>query len=64
MVTLNRVGGTNLDRNAEFYGKSRDTKPTKANGEGLKLRNGDLFVEMDTASVYFYDESTDTWLEA
>ena len=64
MVTLNRVGGTNIDRNADFYGKSTDTKPTKANGEGLKLQNGDTFIEIDTSNVFFYDVDTDTWLQA
>ena len=63
MVTLNRVGGTDIERSSEFYGKSTDTKPT-VDKNGQPLVNGSVFVEIDTSEVYFYDEATQTWLQA
>lgn len=63
MVTLNRVGGTDIERSAEFYGKSTDIKPT-VDANGQPLVNGSVFVEIDTSEVYFYDEATQTWLQA
>jgi hypothetical protein len=63
MVTVNRVGGTDIERSTELYGKSTDTKPTAdANGEALP--NGSIFVEIDTSQAYFYDADTKTWLPA
>lgn len=57
MVTLERASYQSASRNNEFYGKSTDTKPTK------NVSNGDIFYEMDTSTVYMYDEQTSTWLE-
>jgi hypothetical protein len=62
-VTINRVGGTDIERSAEFYGKSTDTKPT-VDANGQPLVNGSVYVEMDTSEVYFYDADTKSWLQA
>ena len=62
-VTINRVGGTDIERSAEFYGKSTDTKPT-VDANGRPLVNGSTYIEMDTSEVYFYDVDTQSWLQA
>lgn len=41
----------------EYDGLSTDTKPTE------KVRNGSVFVEMDTAKIYLYDATNSEWLE-
>ena len=40
-----------------YYGLSTNDKPTSGVG------NGSCFVEMDTSTVFFYDETNDVWLE-
>lgn len=40
-----------------YYGLHDETKPTTAVG------NGSCFVEMDTSTVFFYDETNGVWLE-
>ena len=40
-----------------YYGLSTDDKP--ATGVG----NGSCFIEMDTSTVYFYDEADSSWRE-
>lgn len=42
--------------NTTYQGLSTDTKPTDA-------RNGDIFAEMDTDSVYIFDEENAEWRE-
>jgi len=39
---------------ATVYGLSTDTKP-------LNCVNGTCFVEMDTSSMYFFDEENHKW---
>lgn len=39
----------------EFRGLSTDTKPTE------HVNNGDIFIEMDTSSIYFYDKTNEVW---
>lgn len=39
----------------EFSGLSTDEKPTH------DVLNGSLFHEVDTATIYAYDEATQTW---
>jgi hypothetical protein len=48
-MILNRVGASEVDKSAEFRGLSTDTKPTQG------LNEGDVFLEMDTGEVYFWD---------
>lgn len=45
-----------------FFGLSSDTKPITVFGDGV-LENGSAFVEMDTATVYFYDAENAGWKE-
>lgn len=44
-------------------GLSTDTKPTKEYN-GHKIANGSSFFELDTQSIAFYDESTESWLKS
>lgn len=45
------------DNNKTYFGLSTDTKPTDG------ANNGDLFIEMDTSKIYFYDAAGEQWLE-
>lgn len=40
-----------------FYGLSTDIKPTE------NIVNGSAFIEMDTGTLYFYDQAGETWRE-
>ena len=40
----------------DLYGLSTDTKPTD-------VPNGSVFVEMDTSTIYGFDEENTTWEE-
>lgn len=42
----------------EFAGLHTDTKPTDEVG------TGSVFLEVDTTDVYFYDESSESWIKA
>lgn len=41
----------------EYDGLSTDTKPTDG------VRNGSVFVEMDTGKEYLFDAENDQWVE-
>lgn len=58
MVSIDK---TDLTETLAFKGLSTDTKPT-LEFEGLEIKNGSSFFEMDTQDVYFYDGGTNTWL--
>jgi hypothetical protein len=57
MVTLNRIGGQEVDNTTEFRGKSTDTKPISSD-----IANMSTFLEADTGNLYFYDSDTQTWI--
>lgn len=57
MVTLDRMGGTNVINSAEFKGLSTDTKPIDS------VPNGSTFYEMDTQKVYMFDAENQLWIE-
>ena len=42
----------------EYYGKSTDTQPLYADG----ARNADVFFNIDTSVVQFFDQDGDTWV--
>lgn len=50
MVTVNNL----ID---EYDGLKDDTKPTDG------VRNGSVFVEMDTGKIYLFDEQNGEWIE-
>ena len=52
-------GGGDYGQGAVYtcFGKEADTKPTE------NMTNGSVFIEMDTAKAYGFDEETREWLE-
>lgn len=52
MVTMSNA----YEEPRTYYGLSEDTKPALA-------PNGSLFVEMDTSTLYLFDEAGAQWLE-
>ena len=61
MITYDGIPTTEEERNFDFRGLSTDTKPT---GEynGLAIKNGSTFFEIDTQTVKFYDADSETWV--
>lgn len=49
--------GSKDTKNTVFYGMSTDEKPI------ANTANGSVFIEMDTAKLYFYDAENTTWYE-
>lgn len=41
----------------EFAGKSKDTKPT------VGIGTGSIFTEVDTRTVFFFDEEDNEWID-
>ena len=54
-MTIDKVGGTVETKHVEIYGKSTETKPTQ------NIHENDLYVEVDTGDVYYFDIATHTW---
>lgn len=52
-----RVTDDGVTSIVEYDGLSTDTKPLYDDG----ARNADIFLEMDTSSVYKFDEDGNTW---
>lgn len=46
----------------ELRGLSTDTKPTEIDEKIID--NGSVFVEIDTGKIFFYDLTSQTWMEA
>lgn len=42
-------------RIANYFGLSTETKPTES------LATGSLFIELDTGTVYYFNEASTTW---
>lgn len=61
MITAERGNGTNSKAYFSFKGLSTDAKPTETY-LGVEIENGSSFLEMDTKSLAFYDEGTQTWV--
>ena len=49
------------EQTLSITGKSTDTKPT-ISYNGLTIKNGSTFYEMDTGNIYMYDAETNTWI--
>lgn len=54
-----RVTSEGVSNIIEYDGLSTDTKPLYDDG----ARNADSFLEMDTGSVFKFDEAGDRWRE-
>lgn len=62
MVISEQVKSCNADGcgrrlRKEYYGKAADTKPTDG------VENADIFYEMDTGTVFLFDEENQEWLK-
>jgi hypothetical protein len=57
MVTLDRVGGSEINKSCEFAGLSTDEKPISP-----EIPNGSSYLCMDSGEVYFYNSSAQTWV--
>lgn len=57
MYTLVRFGGKSTQSNSEFYGLSTDEKPT------ANVPNASIFYEMDSKSLFLFDEENQVWLQ-
>ncbi len=56
MVTVDRVGGQEINKSAEFFGLTGDPMPT---GD---IPNGSIYVCIDdTSQTYFYDKENNQW---
>lgn len=60
MIT-NAAPGTQNNNKISLEGLSTDTKPTETYN-GNPIANGSTFLELDTKTVYYYDEENDTWV--
>lgn len=48
------------ERCVELRGLSTDTKPLRK--DRRVMGNGSIFIELDTAQLFMYDEENDRWL--
>lgn len=57
MITSNKdFEGLNTNNKPEtYFGLSTDEKP-------ITVVNGSCFIEMDTSTMYFFDEETTEWI--
>lgn len=51
MLTIDKIGGMLSSKHAEFFGTSKDDKP-------LKAKNNDLFIELDTLDIYYFNNGS------
>lgn len=61
MVSIESNDNRYNRNNNILYGLSTDNKPTDS-FEGIPLKNGMKFIEMDTKNTLYYDESTGSWV--
>lgn len=62
MVTINNVDDSSGKTVLGFVGLSSDEKPVEK-FYAEKIRNGSTFLEIDTTSVFMYDEENKVWKE-
>ena len=56
-IAGNTVNAKTLEKQATYFGKSTDKKPTE------QVNNADMFYEIDTKKVFLFDEDGKTWIE-
>lgn len=62
MVTCNKYGDRANRMWMELYGLSTDEKPIEKMGT-IGIGNASTFYEMDTKSIFIYDEENHRWLD-
>lgn len=45
-----------------YAGKSTDEKPGDDDEKKIYQRTGNIFIEIDTGDVYWYDEEAEDWI--
>ena len=60
MITLNRYGDRCNRVYLELYGLSTDEKPIEKFGTTY-IGNASTYLEMDTGTVFIYDEENHRW---
>lgn len=58
---INYINGSNIISTIAIYGLSTDTKPTVYGPYDTPIPNGSAFVEMDTSTMYLFDEANQEW---
>ena len=64
MITIDSINRFN--NSLTIMGLSTNTKPIEEveyQGVTYKIRNGSVFYEEDTSTVFMYDEENQLWLE-
>ena len=66
MVSLYKIENTNITNDGKYIscelrGLSTDTKPSTI-GEN-EIGNGSVFIEIDTGSVFIYNQDSKEWNE-
>lgn len=66
MVSLYKIENTNITTDGKFIscelrGLSTDEKPTTYKEN--KIANGSVFIEIDTGSVFIYNQDNEEWNE-
>ena len=61
MITYGKKIQTTTAFEFDFKGMSSDTKPTETY-EGSKIGNGSTFMELDTKTLFYYDEAGKQWV--
>lgn len=63
MITIDGIPIQKGERfQLELQGLSSDKKPTKE-FKGMKIANGSNFFEIDTQSISFYDQVSETFIK-
>lgn len=62
MITLYKMGNHTNSNVVTLYGLSTDTKPT-VSYEGVGIPTGSSFLEVDTSTIFYYDEDSQGWIE-
>ena len=57
MVTLDRVGGQEINKSCGFVGLSTDQKPVSP-----EIQNGSSYLCIDSGEVWFYNSSAQAWV--
>lgn len=67
MVSIYKTKTIKIDNESEVVevelrGNSTSEKPTQIDSKDI--RNGSVFIEIDTGKFYFFDSESKTWKEA
>ena len=61
MITYDGMARDAQSKTFAFKGLSSDTKPT-GSYDGYVIENGSSFMELDTKTLFYYNEGAQTWV--